>query len=230
MSQKGNLETVKQIFAYVDQEPITMEEMGAKNNDVNRRNMPTLVDTNTFYWERTPLILAAMNGHHQVCEYLITEQKADLEARDDDQWTALIHAAYKNHTAVIKVLLQHNASVKAKTKYGGHAAYLAARSGYLDALKMLVDRDEDVIDLTAVDGETPLIAASKSRMVDVCKYLVEEKNANVNLKDNQGRSALEHLQHHNIIKIMKKQNKETKLLNGLNTRKREKIVQNCIIF
>ena len=190
MSQKGNLEQVKQIFAYVDQEDITVEEMGVKNNKVNRRNMPTLVETNTFYWARTPLILAAMNGHHQVCDYLITEQKADLEAIDDDQWTALIHAGYKNHTAVIKVLLQHNANVKAKTKYGGHAAYMAARSGYLDALKMLVERDEDVIDLTDVDGKTPLIAASKSGMIDVCKYLVEEKNANVNLKDNLGRSCI----------------------------------------
>ena len=215
MSQKGDLEIVKQIFAYVNKENITVEEMGVKNNEVNRKNMPTLVDNNIFYWKRTPLVLAAMNGHHQVCEYLITKQKADLEARDDDQWTALIHAAYKNHIEVIKVLLQHNANVKAKTKYGGHAAYLAARSGYLDVLKMLIEKDEDVIHLTAVDGETLLIAASKHRMVDVCKHLVEEKNANVNMKDNLGRSALEHLHHHNIIEIVKKKKQRNKAFGWL---------------
>ena len=31
-------------------------------------------------------------------------------------------------------------------------------------------------------------------MVDVCKYLVEEKNADINIKDNVGKTALKHAQ------------------------------------
>ena len=230
MSQKGDLDKIKQIFSYVNQENISTEEMGVKTNEVNQPKKPTLVDTNTGYRGRSPLIEAAISGHHQVCKYLITEQNANLEVRDDYQMTALIWAACSNKCEVIKLLLKNNANYKAKSKAGHHAAYHAAWYGSLEALKMLVEEDGGVIDLKGRNGETALIAASICGRVDVCKYLVEEKNANVNLKDNQGRSALEHLQHHNIIKIMKKQNKETKLLNGLNTRKREKIVQNCIIF
>ena len=105
MSEKGDLEKIKQIFAYVNQENISVEEMGVKNNEVNQGKNPRLVDTNSGYNGNTPLILAARGGHHQICKYLITEQKANLEARDKNQWTAIIYAALFNKTEVIKVLL-----------------------------------------------------------------------------------------------------------------------------
>ena len=106
---------------------------------------------------------------------------------------------------VIKVLLKNNASVKAKDKSGAHAAYIAAHHGHLDALKLLVENDGDMIDLKGRNGETPLITASRMGMVDVCKYLVEEKNASVNLKDNDGKTALQHTSMPDVIKILKKE-------------------------
>ena len=203
MARKGDLEKVKQIFAYVNQENISVEEMGVENNEVNQGKKPTLVDTNSGSYGKTPLILAAIGGHHQVCEYLISKQKANLEARNRLQKTALIFAASSNKLEVIKVLLQHKANVKAQDKYGNHAAYEAAFSGYLDALKMLVEEDEDVIELKG-SGKTPLLAATLEGMVDVCKYLVEEKNANVNLRDGVGNTALECTTDAEIIKMLKK--------------------------
>ena len=189
-SQEGDLEKVKQIFAYVNQE------------NINQERTPTLVDTNSGEWAHTPLTSAAYYGHHQVCEYLIIQQKANLEAGGAYQWTALIWAAISNRIKVIKVLLQNNANVKAKHKSGHHAAYEAARYGNIDALRMLVEKDGDVIDLKAWNGETPLIAASGEGKTDVCKYLIEEKNANVNLKDDEGRTALQHAKNSKIIRIL----------------------------
>ena len=203
MSEKGNLEKIKQIFAYVNQENISVEEMGVKSNEVNQGKKPTLVDTKSGDYGDTPLITALSCGHHHVCQYLIKEQKANLEARDDYQMTALIHAAALNKLEVMKVLLQNKANCKAKDKLGSHAAYEAAWFGYLDGLMMLVEKDGDVIDLKGFDGETPLIAASREGMVDVCKYLVEEMNANVNLKNNNGKTALQHARSPEIIAILK---------------------------
>ena len=202
MSREGDLEKIKQIFAYVNQENISEEEMGVQNNEVNEGMKPTLVDNNSGYKGVAPLALAAARGHHQVCEYLITEQKANLEARDDDQRTALIQA---NRIEVIEVLLKNNASVKAKDKFGYHAAYRAALYGNLDALTMLVENDGDVIDLKGFNGETPLIAALRKREVDVCKFLVQQKNVNVDLKDDKGKTALQHAHYPEIIEIFKKQ-------------------------
>ena len=159
MSRQGELEKIKQIFTYVNQENISVEEMGVQNNEVNQGNKPTLVDTNCGFYGSTPLMSAASNGHHEVCEYLIKHEKANVKAKDED---------------------------------GDHAAYSAAYNGKLYALKMLVENDGDVIDLRGPAGETPLIAASRCDRADVCKYLVEEKNANVNLKDDDGLNALQY--------------------------------------
>jgi len=203
MARRGELDKIKQIFLYVNQENISVEEMGVKNNRFNQGKKPTLVDINAGYRGRSPLIEAAIFGHHQVCKYLIAELKANLEARDDYQMTALMHAVASNKTEVITVLLQHNASVKAKYPDDRHPAYYAAYNGHLNALKMLVEKDADVID-KGWNGETLLIAASRMSRVDVCKYLVEEKYANVNLKDDDGKTALEHAEDPEIIKSLKK--------------------------
>jgi len=208
MSSKGDLEKIKQIFAYVNQEKISVEEMGVKNNEVHYGKKPTLVDTNSGSNGGSPLMEAAEKGHSKVCNYLISEKKANLEARNDYQNTALTLAAWKNNTEVINLLLQHNADVRAKGKGGYHAAYIAAEKGNLEALQMLVEKDGDVVDLKGWNGETPLMVASMEGMVEVCRYLVEEKNANINLKDNSGKTALERAEiykrNHQIIEILTK--------------------------
>ena len=204
MSFKGDIEKIKQVFEYVKQESISVEEMGVKNNEVNHGKKPTLVDTNIGYRGSTPLIWAAQHGRHNVCHYLIKEQKANLEVRDDYQATALIYAVLFNKTEVIKVLLQYKANCKVKSIVGSHAAYWSAYKGNLDALKMLVQSDGDVVDLKGFNGETPLIAASRNGLIAVCKFLVEEKNATVNLKDNDGKIALHHAKENTeIIEILK---------------------------
>ena len=103
----------------------------------------------------------------------------------------------------------------AKSKDGHHAAYYAAMYGNLDVLKMLVEDDGDVIDLKGLNGETPLITASKigfcnyentniqnaerTKYVDLCRYLLEEKNANINLEDDDGKNALQYATNPEII-------------------------------
>ena len=149
----------------------------------------------------SPLTSAARGGHAHVCEYLVKEQYANLEAIPS---TPLIIAAIYNHTAVIKLLLQHNANVRAydQDTYG-HAAYYAAGAGNLDALKMLVEVDGNVINLAGENGEPPLLAAAGGGYVDICKYMVEEKNANVNATCPLGDTALERAYDPEIIRILK---------------------------
>ena len=183
MSSKGYLEKIKQIFEYISQENISVEEMGVKNNEDNQEKNPTLVDTNSGYRGSTPLMEAAGNGHHHVCDYLITVQNANIEAKDDDKRTALIWAARNNETKVIRVLMNHKINIKAKSKGGFNAAYWAASNGNLDALKMLVEKNGAVIDLNGWQREPRLIVGLREEWVDVCRYLVEEKNAKVSLKD-----------------------------------------------
>ena len=90
MSEIGDLEKVKQIFKCVEQESSSGNEMGVKLsrfkawNEPFQRQNPRLVDTSSGANGKTPLILAAENGHIDVCDYLITHQMANLKARDNN--------------------------------------------------------------------------------------------------------------------------------------------------
>ena len=64
--------------------------------------------------------------------------------------------------------------------------------------------DGDVVDLKGLNGDAPLIAASKRGYVDVCKYLVEENKADIDLKDDWGKTALQYTCNPEIINIFKK--------------------------
>ena len=187
LSFKGDLERIKQIFAHVNREQIAQEEMGVKNN---HRKESRLVDSDGYLYRRSPLIIASERGHVGVCKYLICDQNANLEAKDPIQSTALIAAAYWDNTEVSKLLIENNANVKAQNTNFGHAAYWAARRGNVDVLKLLLAKDGSVIDHKGPFDKTPLIAASELRMVNVVKLLLGE-NANVNLRDIFGRTALE---------------------------------------
>ena len=203
MSSNGDLEKIKQIFAYVNHQNIDIEKLRAKITE-SHQGFPS------------PFMEAARKGHAQVCEYFISQENANIEARNDYNtasvfyynWTALMFAVDCNQTKVIKVLLRHNPDIRAKDNCGRHATYIAACEGHLGALKMLVRKDRYVVDLRGPDGMTPLIAASsRNGRVDICKYLVQQKNANVNLKDSFGGTALTYATNPAIIEILKKNRK-----------------------
>ena len=219
-SSKGDLERIKQIFAYVNHQNIDMEKLRAKITE-SHQGFPS------------PFMEAARKGHAQVCEYFISQQNANIDARNDYNtasvfcynWTALMFAVNCNQTKVIKVLLRHNPDIRSKDNYGRHATYIAACEGYLDALKMLVRKDKHVVDLRGPDGMTPLIAASsRNGRVDICKYLLEQKNADIDLKDSFGGTALTYATNPVIIEILKNHRKNQ----YLKMYKREMEIENMV--
>ena len=145
MSKKGDLLKIKQIFALVNQENISADEMGVRNNKFNQEKAARLVDNNNGPYGTCPLIEAAMMGHAHVCYYLITAQKADVDVRINNGNTPLIMAAYENHCEVVKLLLDHNANIEAKEELGNNATDIAAFHGNLNCLKILVEKNEDVV-------------------------------------------------------------------------------------
>lgn len=195
MSAEGDLEAATQIFGYINHANISEEEMGMKTNDVNQRRNSSLIDTHIgstrYSIGQSPLISAAARGHFHVCKYLIIHQNADIEERNDEQKTALIVASEKNEIGVIKLLLDHNCNVTAQDKNGYHAAYWASRLGNLEILKLLVEKEQEVIEIKDKYGNTPLLAASINGRAYVCSYLIG-MNADVNVQNELGDTALQH--------------------------------------
>ena len=208
MSILGNLKVVKQIFVFIKQEKLSVDDMGVESSDSN------LADCKFSDNGRTLFMEAALKGRVHVCEYLVKKQNTNVNARDHDESTALILAAYHNNLRAVKLLLNYDVNIKAKNKDGSHAAYIAALHGNIQILKALVEKDKDVIDIKAGRGTTPLIGATMRSQFEVCKYLCEEMKADVNIQNDRGYTALFWAVFCNKIRIVDLLiNNDAKLLN-----------------
>jgi hypothetical protein len=96
----------------------------------------------TGYWQWTPLLSAADNGHIEVVTLLVN-RGANLEARGKNGWTPLIHASRSGHLAIVKLLSDKGASINARDNDGGDALLSAALGGHLDVCLFLVSRSGD---------------------------------------------------------------------------------------
>ena len=152
-------------------------------------------------FERTPLMEAAKYGHLMICEYLITQQNANVNIKSNDHWTALMYAAFNNHLSVVELFIQHNADIRLQDKNGDHVTYLVARNGNLDIIKMLLSKDPEAANIKGSEGYTPLIIAAKSGHYEICKYLVEDVKVDINSQDQNKKTALHWVAIQNDTKI-----------------------------
>lgn len=83
------------------------------------------------------LINAAKNGDHKNIAALIAAG-ADLEARDNQDRTALMRAAEKGYSDVVRILLDAGADVMTKDKFGWTAFFMAADQNHVDVVKILI--------------------------------------------------------------------------------------------
>ena len=65
----------------------------------------------------TPLMLVAYSGRAPAVTALINAG-ADVNAQDDDGWTALVHAASGGHAQVVSLLLMAGADPNIRTRDG----------------------------------------------------------------------------------------------------------------
>ena len=101
---------------------------------------------------------AAWDGRTAVVELLLAAG-ADVDAKDEDGWTALHYAATRGHTAVVELLLAAGADVNAQSNAGGTALHYAAFYGHSAVVELLLAAGADV-DAESKIGGTALQAAA----------------------------------------------------------------------
>jgi len=55
----------------------------------------------------TPLIMATRSGHLEICNYLVTDIKVDINIKDDNKKTALDWAILLKHTKIEELLIRN---------------------------------------------------------------------------------------------------------------------------
>jgi ankyrin repeat protein len=85
---------------------------------------------------RTPLMAAASGGHREIVQVLL-DHKADLQARDEDGWSALVWAAVGGDLPTVKLLLDAGADVHVRSRKDEGILALVRGSGRADHSAMI---------------------------------------------------------------------------------------------
>ncbi|MCX4028002.1 ankyrin repeat domain-containing protein [Endozoicomonas sp. SM1973] len=123
---------------------------------------------------KTPAMLAAENGHADILDLLLTNDKRNIESRDQSGNTSLMLAAAQGHIQAIKVLLQHQARVDSSNSYSRSTTplMLAAEAGHYKAVELLAKNKASTERLNEY-GNTPLMLAAGAGHPEVVNALLK---------------------------------------------------------
>ena len=158
----------------------------------------------------TPLMTCSWTGNVAAVKLLLA-RGAGIDAKETRRGqTALMWSLEQKHHSIARVLIEHGADVRARSKSGFTPLLFAARQGDLESVRLLLAAGADVNDGTPIlkrpagrraaslpddvdpnvpDGMTPLLMATASGYEDVAVFLVEN-GANPNAADGTGATAL----------------------------------------
>ncbi|CAG2196611.1 unnamed protein product [Mytilus edulis] len=111
----------------------------------------------------TALMLAAWEGHLEICRLLIdTGCKIDTTSRGSGE-TALMKAAHEGHLEICRLLIDTGCKIDITTRDGRTALHIAAQFGHLQTTRYLVERGASPL-VTTHEGETPYDLAAANLM------------------------------------------------------------------
>jgi ankyrin repeat protein len=120
----------------------------------------------------TPLMYAAVVGSEAMMRRLL-DAGADINAKNDFDATALLWCG--GNLNRVKLLVEHGADVKVRSKQGHTPIYVAsAEAGGLPAVQYLLSKGATLAIPPSPQGETPLGAAALANDTDLARFLVEK--------------------------------------------------------
>jgi len=98
-------------------------------------------------------------------------------------------AAMNGHLAICRLLLDKGAQLEAKDSVGWTPLHWAASQGHIEIVRLLCDRGADV-EARDIGGRRPLHWAAYHGHISVVKELIEDRNAEINARNDDGGTAL----------------------------------------
>ena len=128
---------------------------------------------------RIRLTEAITNGRLYQTKMILTDV-TNLNYLDDEGMSPLMRAfkledsKHRTRTAMVKLLLHHNADVNLRDKNGQHVLNLACKMNKFDLVNLLLTKCLQDVELTSQDhkGNTPLIYAVINNNINMVKLLV----------------------------------------------------------
>jgi CDK inhibitor PHO81 len=134
----------------------------------------------TDIYGRAAISYAAMNGHAQICSYLLTLPAVNAATVDLDGFSPLVLAVMNGRADVVQILLSHGASVESLHPTDLVPLCLAAQGGHLDITRLLLARGAKIIPNSA--GLTPQALAAGEGHAGCLQVLVDA-GADANVRE-----------------------------------------------
>ena len=140
---------------------------------------------------RTPLSIAAENGHNAVVKLLLARKDVNVDSKDRNRRTPLSFAASTGSESVVRLLLEKgDIAVNLKNKDGCTPLSFAAQEGSEKVVRLLLARDDIEVNSKGIDGRTSLSYAAERGSEKVVRLLLARDDIEVNSKDAEGRTPL----------------------------------------
>ena len=134
---------------------------------------------------------AAKNGHLEIIEYLHEACHVNVETKDNNGYTLIDHAAYYGHLEVVKYLYETcNVEVTYKT-------VIVVQSDEIMSYFRSLFREKPF------DFESDIFKASENGKLTSIKCLIDKYHANIETKDNKGRTPINNASENGHLKVVK---------------------------
>ncbi|KAL0338363.1 UNVERIFIED_CONTAM: Ankyrin repeat-containing protein ITN1 [Sesamum angustifolium] len=195
-AQKGDVATVRQILAEIDEQ--MLKTLSGAEFDAEVVEIRAVIVNEVNELGETALFTAAEKGYIDVVKELLpytTKEGIRLKNRSGFDPLHIAanqgHHATKGHLAVVNELLSKDPSLLESTRSNGkNALHFSARQGHADIVKALLAKDPQLARRTDKKGQTALHMAVKGVSGAVVRLLLQADAAIVMLPDKFGNTAL----------------------------------------
>ena len=120
----------------------------------------------------TPLLLAAQEGHTDICGLLLAHGSDVNEVTLETKQTALHQAAVRGHEALVEALLSWGAIVDPQDHAGGTPLHFACQEGHLACVLALLKAGANV-SMPSNHGFLPIHVAAERNKVKIARTLLD---------------------------------------------------------
>lgn len=139
----------------------------------------------------TLLMHASKKGFKKLVELLIQKKTLDVNAKDEDNASALIYALQSQHYAVAEMIIDAGAHINEIDNRKRTVLMIESAKGNIDAVNLLLNKGAS-LEYRDIDGRNALMLAAKNGRLEIIKFLLSKckDKIDINLADKKGKTAL----------------------------------------
>ena len=184
-------------------------------------NMTRLVLNSKNDKGETALHLSILGNHENIVDELIKmgcdvntalNERSNVESFTKDGCycsgiyegrSPLMDACCCGNLSIVKKLVEHNAQIDAVDRNNVNAVMFTAQHGYVDILKILLQRDKSMVYRKGCKGTTPLGYAAMNGQLDIAKEIILNWSGDINCRTDRGSTPLIIATRFNHLEIVK---------------------------